>query len=77
VALAAVEEKINRNTSLSARIRRFNLKNLSSIKWSELLSEAGVLANNGLRAEVFKPSFPPYLSPFSFLKSPLIRFLAS
>jgi hypothetical protein len=33
---------------------------------ANFLPELGVQENNGLRAEVFKPSFPPCLSPFLF-----------
>jgi len=53
-----------RNTALAAGFCRFRRNIFLDNKQSELLSEPGVLANNGLRAEVFKPSFPPCLSPF-------------
>jgi len=61
-------KKIDRNIALAAGICRFEQNNFLDNKSNELLSERGVLAGNGLRAEVFKPSFPPCLSPFLFLK---------
>jgi len=61
-------KKTARNIALAARICRFEQNIFLDNKWDELLFERGVLAGNGLRAEVFKPSFPPYLSPFLFFK---------
>ena len=66
-------KKNTRNISLEARICRFERNNFLDNKWCELLLERGVLAGNGLRAEVFKPSFPPCLSPFLFLKESINR----
>ena len=68
-ALAVVMAKKNAlNSALTARIWWFEQNNFLDNKWYELLSERCVLAVNGLRAEVFKPSFPPCLSPFLFFK---------
>jgi len=63
-----IAKKNARNIALAAGFCRFERNNFLDNKSSELLSERCVLAVNGLRAEVFKPSFPPCLSPFLFFK---------
>jgi hypothetical protein len=70
--LANIEEKLPK-----ILIKQQDFTDLSKIIFratieANFLPELGVVANNGLRAEVFKPSFPPCLSPFLFLKKEAI-----